>query len=54
MIIIIFFISQDCDFPEDTKLPDMRPESHPDEGISVLEFLNIKRAKDVKKEKKET
>eukprot|EP00534_Pseudo-nitzschia_fraudulenta_P002193 CAMPEP_0201115892 /NCGR_PEP_ID=MMETSP0850-20130426/308_1 /ASSEMBLY_ACC=CAM_ASM_000622 /TAXON_ID=183588 /ORGANISM="Pseudo-nitzschia fraudulenta, Strain WWA7" /LENGTH=99 /DNA_ID=CAMNT_0047379807 /DNA_START=249 /DNA_END=548 /DNA_ORIENTATION=- len=33
---------EDCDFPEDTLLPEIRPESHNE--INVMEFLNIKRA----------
>jgi hypothetical protein len=33
---------QDCDFPEDALLPEIRPESHTE--INVMEFLNIKRA----------
>jgi hypothetical protein len=35
---------QDCDFPEDALLPEIRPESQ----INVMEFLNIKRADDSK------
>ncbi|KAG7364513.1 hypothetical protein IV203_037715 [Nitzschia inconspicua] len=37
---------EDCDFPEDIRVPEIRPESHPEE-INVMEFLNIKRAKSV-------
>merc|ERR1712021_239465 len=37
---------QDCDFPEDALLPEIRPESYAE--INVTEFLNIKRADDSK------
>jgi len=37
---------EDCDFPEDALLPEIRPESHTE--INVMEFLNIKRADESK------
>jgi len=40
---------EDCDFPEDTQLPGIRPESQQD--IDVMEFLNIKRVVDINVEK---
>jgi len=40
---------EDCDFPEDTQLPGIRPESHQD--INVMDFLNIKRVQDVNAKK---
>lgn len=36
----------DCDFPEDTVVPEMRPESHEHPDVSVLDYLNIKRVND--------
>jgi hypothetical protein len=44
---------QDCDFPEDIRVPEIRPESHPEE-INVMEFLKIKRAKSVVREEQES
>jgi hypothetical protein len=43
---VLILSLQDCDFPEDVRVPEIRPESHPEE-INVMEFLNIKRAKSV-------
>mmetsp|Transcript_2913 Transcript_2913/g.8003 ORF Transcript_2913/g.8003 Transcript_2913/m.8003 type:complete len:125 (-) Transcript_2913:197-571(-) len=38
---------QDCDFPDDALLPEIRHESHAE--INVIEFLNIKRVDDSKR-----
>lgn len=37
---------EDCDFPEDTVVPEMRPESHKHPEVDVMDFLNIKRVDD--------
>lgn len=34
---------EDCDFPKDTVVPEMRPESHEHPEVDVMDFLNIKR-----------
>mmetsp|Transcript_7128 Transcript_7128/g.17897 ORF Transcript_7128/g.17897 Transcript_7128/m.17897 type:complete len:138 (-) Transcript_7128:412-825(-) len=37
---------EDCDFPKDTVVPEMRPEAHEHPEINVMDFLNIKRVDD--------
>ena len=47
---ISFFLSfaslQDCDFPEDLKAPETRPEAGIDH-VDVMDMLGLKRAKSV-------
>jgi hypothetical protein len=39
--------TQDCDFPSEEFIPEIRPESHYEE-IDVMSFLHIKRAVNLK------
>ena len=45
-----FFTKQECDFPDDMRLPGIRPESQQQE-INVMEFLNIKRVDAIKNDR---
>lgn len=45
-----FYKKQECDFPDDMRLPGIRPESQQQE-INVMEFLNIKRVDAIKNDR---
>jgi hypothetical protein len=40
---IHLFLNQDCDFPEETTVPELRPHA----DVDVMEFLGLKRAKGI-------
>lgn len=44
------FFDQDCDFPEETKIPELRPHA----DVDVMEFLGLKRATKIDKGKETT
>jgi hypothetical protein len=37
------FVNQDCDFPEETTVPELRPHA----DVDVMNFLGLKRAKGI-------
>jgi hypothetical protein len=47
-----FCFFQDCDIPDDLKIPGNREEGHP-EDLDVMKFLNLKRAPSVYNKKSE-
>lgn len=46
--LVLLFFAQDCDMPENLKVPGNRQEGGV-EDVDVMDFLNLKRAPSVKK-----